>query len=110
MKKCVLALEDGLVFEGKSFGADAEAGGEVVFHTSPFGYQEILTDPSYVGQIVTMAAVEIGNVGTNLRDHESPGPRIAGMVVREYTPVPSNWRSEQPLHEWLARAGVPGIS
>ncbi|MFL5321837.1 MAG: carbamoyl-phosphate synthase domain-containing protein, partial [Myxococcaceae bacterium] len=109
MGRCVLALEDGLTFEGKSFGADANAGGEVVFHTSPFGYQEILTDPSYVGQIVTMAAVEMGNVGTNLLDEESVGPRVAGMIVREYSDVPSNWRSSATLGEWLSKAGVPGI-
>ena len=109
MARCVLALEDGLVFEGERFGATAEASGEVVFHTSPFGYQEILTDPSYVGQIVTMAAVQMGNVGTNGLDDESIGPRVHGMVVREYTEMPSNWRSSMSLGEWLKKAGVPGI-
>ena len=109
MKTCVLALEDGSIFEGKSFGAATDAGGEVVFHTSPFGYQEILTDPSYVGQIVTMAAVQMGNVGTNGLDDESARPRVHGMVVREYTELPSNWRSSLSLGEWLKKAGVPGI-
>ncbi len=108
-KRCVLALEDGQLFEGHSFGAAAEAGGEVVFHTSPFGYQEILTDPSYVGQIVTMAATQMGNVGTNGLDDESGRPRIAGMVVREYSERASSWRSQGSLHEWLNAAGVPGL-
>lgn len=110
MKRCVLALEDGLTFEGHAFGAHDARGGEVVFNTSPFGYQEILTDPSYVGQIVTMAAPQMGNVGTNLEDSESSRPHVAGMIVRELSPAPSSWRSTESLDAWMKRWGVPGIT
>lgn len=109
MRRATLALADGTVFEGHAFGAPGERVGEVVFNTSMSGYQEILTDPSYVGQIVTMAAPEIGNVGTNALDQESARPHAVGMVVRSLSETPSNWRSEQSLHSYLEAAGVVGI-
>jgi carbamoyl-phosphate synthase small subunit len=104
----VLALADGTLFEGRSFGSPAETVGEVVFNTSMFGYQEILTDPSYVGQICTMAYPHIGNVGTNLEDEESQKPHAVGLVVREYS-EPSNWRSKETLDAYLARHAIGGI-
>ncbi|MBL8954174.1 MAG: glutamine-hydrolyzing carbamoyl-phosphate synthase small subunit [Myxococcaceae bacterium] len=107
-KKAVLALADGSIFEGRAFGAADDAVGEVVFNTSLFGYQEILTDPSYVGQIVTMAYPHIGNVGTNPEDDESERPHAVGMVVREFS-EPSNWRSDQSLDGYLAKWGVAGL-
>jgi carbamoyl-phosphate synthase small subunit len=110
LKRATLALADGMVFEGWAFGADGERIGEVVFNTSMSGYQEILTDPSYVGQILTMAAPEMGNVGTNAQDQESSRPHPVGMVVRNLSPVPSNWRAEQSLDGYLKSAGVVGIS
>jgi carbamoyl-phosphate synthase small subunit len=109
MKRAVLALADGTLFEGRSFGATGETVGEVVFNTSMFGYQEILTDPSYVGQIVTMAYPEMGNVGTNPEDQESVRPHAVGMVVRSYTEQPSNWRAKETLDAYLKRFGVAGI-
>jgi carbamoyl-phosphate synthase small subunit len=109
MKRAVLALADGTIFEGRSFGATGEKVGEVVFNTSMFGYQEILTDPSYVGQIVTMAYPEMGNVGANPEDEESVHPHAVGMVVRAYTEQPSNWRAKETLDEYLRRYGVAGI-
>lgn len=108
MKRTVLALADGTLFEGRSFGFDAETIGEVVFNTSIFGYQEILTDPSYVGQIVTMAYPQMGNVGTNAADEESARPHAVGMVVKELSP-PSSWRSEGSLDAYLRRWSVAGI-
>lgn len=108
MKPTVLALADGTLFEGRSFGSDQETVGEVVFNTSIFGYQEILTDPSYVGQIVTMAYPQMGNVGTNSADEESARPHAVGMVVKEVSP-PSNWRSEGSLDGYLQRWKVAGI-
>ena len=108
MKRAVLALADGTTFEGRAFGADEPSLGEVVFNTSMTGYQEILTDPSYVGQIVTMAAPQIGNVGTNALDEESARPHATGLVIRELS-EPSNYRSEQPLPAWLSRWKVGGI-
>lgn len=108
MKRAVLALADGSLFEGRSFGAAAEIVGEVVFNTSMFGYQEILTDPSYVGQIVTMAYPQMGNVGTTPEDDESGKPHAVGMIVREYS-EPSNWRSQESLDAMLSRCGVGGI-
>ena len=92
--KAVLALEDGTVFRGRAFGARAEACGEVCFNTSMTGYQEILTDPSYKGQIVTMTYPLIGNYGVNLQDVESWRPHVAGFVIRELSPVVSNWRAD----------------
>src|SRR5581483_4198092 len=103
MRKAVLALADGTTFEGKAFGASGETVGEVVFNTSMFGYQEILTDPSYVGQIVTMAYPEIGNVGANPDDEEAPKPHAVGMVVRRLSEEPSNWRSQESLDAYLKR-------
>ena len=106
----VLALEDGSVFRGLAFGADAAIAGECVFNTSMTGYQEILTDPSYFGQIVAMTAVQIGNYGVNAADAESAAPKASGFVVRELSPVVSNWRSELSLGAYLRRHGIPGIS
>ncbi len=110
MRRATLALADGLVFEGQAFGAPGERVGEVVFNTSMSGYQEILTDPSYVGQIVTMAAPEMGNVGANAQDQESAHPHAVGMVVRSLSETPSNWRAEQSLDGYLKAAGVVGIA
>src|SRR6476619_3937438 len=92
--KAILALEDGTFFQGKAFGASASACGEVCFNTSMTGYQEILTDPSYKGQIVTMTYPLIGNYGVNRQDVESWRPHVAGFVIRELSPVVSNWRAD----------------
>jgi carbamoyl-phosphate synthase small subunit len=107
--KAILALADGTVFEGESFGAPGEAGGEVVFNTSMTGYQEILTDPSYCGQLVCMTYPEIGNVGVNAEDVESGRPWVEGFIVREYWERPSNWRAQRSLGEYLREHGIPGI-
>ena len=107
--KAILALEDGSVFHGTGFGARASACGEVCFNTSMTGYQEILTDPSYKGQIVTMTYPLIGNYGVNRQDVESWQPHVAGFVIRELSPVVSNWRAEQSLAEYLEQHGIPGI-
>jgi carbamoyl-phosphate synthase small subunit len=104
-----LALEDGTVYAGRAFGAAGERCGEVVFNTSMTGYQEILTDPSYKGQIVTMTYPLIGNYGVNLEDQESTRIQVEGFVVRELTRVPSNFRSEGSLDDFLRNAGVIGI-
>jgi carbamoyl-phosphate synthase small subunit len=104
-----MALEDGSVFHGAGFGARASACGEVCFNTSMTGYQEILTDPSYKGQIVTMTYPLIGNYGVNREDVESGQPHVAGFVIRELSPVVSNWRAEQSLAEYLEQNGIPGI-
>jgi carbamoyl-phosphate synthase small subunit len=109
LKRAVLALADGTVFEGRSFGASGQAVGEVVFNTSMFGYQEILTDPSYVGQIVTMAYPEMGNVGVNPEDQESIRPQGVGMVVRSLTSAASNWRAQEELEDYLQRHNIAGI-
>ena len=109
-KPAVLALEDGSVFRGLAFGADATVAGECVFNTSMTGYQEILTDPSYFGQIVTMTAVQIGNYGINEADVEASAPKATGFVVRELSPVVSNWRSQMSLDTYLKTYGIPGIS
>ncbi|MCY4546529.1 MAG: glutamine-hydrolyzing carbamoyl-phosphate synthase small subunit [Gemmatimonadetes bacterium] len=105
-----LALEDGTVYEGESFGATGEEVGEVVFNTSMIGYQEVLTDPSYKGQIVTMTYPLIGNYGVNPGDLESLHPHVEGFVVREYQRNPSNWRSTESLDKFLDGHGVVGIS
>ena len=105
----ILALEDGTIFHGNGFGARATAVGEVCFNTSMTGYQEILTDPSYKRQIVTMTYPEIGNYGINLADIESYQPHVSGFVVRELSPVVSNWRSRQSLAGYLEENGIPGI-
>jgi carbamoyl-phosphate synthase small subunit len=109
MKKATLVIEDGSVFEGLSFGAEGEAYGEVVFNTSITGYQEILTDPSYNGQIVAMTYPEIGNYGVNPEDVESRKPFLRGFVVKEYWREPSNWRSRGSLGSYLSENGVVGI-
>lgn len=108
MKRAVLALADGTTFVGRGFGAQEPSLGEVVFNTSMTGYQEILTDPSYVGQIVTFAVTQLGNVGSNAHDEESARPHATGLVIRELS-EPSNFRSTQPLPAWLARWKVGGI-
>lgn len=108
--KAILALEDGSLFHGEGFGAVASSCGEVCFNTSMTGYQEILTDPSYKGQIVTMTYPLIGNTGVNRQDVESWRPHVGGFVIRELSPVVSNWRAEQPLSEYLQQNGIPGIS
>jgi len=105
----VLALEDGSIFRGTGFGAKASACGEVCFNTSMTGYQEILTDPSYKGQIVTMTYPLIGNYGVNLQDVESWRPHAAGFVIRELSPVVSNWRADLSLEKYLEQNGIPGI-
>lgn len=105
-----LALEDGTVYTGASFGATGEVDGEVCFNTSMTGYQEILTDPSYRGQIVTMTYPEIGNYGVNAEDVESLRPHLAGFVVRELSRHTSNFRASGGLHEYLAAAGVVGLA
>jgi len=107
--KATLALEDGSVFHGKGFGACASACGEVCFNTSMTGYQEILTDPSYKGQIVTMTYPLIGNYGVNTVDVESWRPHVAGFVIRELSPLVSNWRADSSLAEYLEQNGIPGI-
>src|SRR5436305_4135445 len=109
-KPAVLALEDGSIFRGVAFGADATVSGECVFNTSMTGYQEIITDPSYFGQIVTMTAVQIGNYGINDEDTEATRPKCSGFVVRELSPVVSNWRSRLSLADYLRKYGIPGIS
>ena len=108
--KALLVLSDGIVFEGRSFGAEGETIGEVVFNTSMTGYQEILTDPSYRGQIVTMTYPQIGNYGINQEDIESlGGPKIEGFVVREYIDFPSNWRCTGSLGRYLLDHNIVGI-
>src|SRR4051794_37046521 len=108
--QAILALEDGRIFRGKGYGAKAECYGEVVFNTSLTGYQEIFTDPSYAGQIVVLTNPQIGNYGTTPLDDEAKRPYIEGLVVREFSPISSNWRSEQVADEYLERSGVPVIS
>ena len=107
--KAILALEDGAVFRGMGFGASASACGEVCFNTSMTGYQEILTDPSYKGQIVTMTYPLIGNYGVNAQDVESWRPHVAGFVIRELSPVVSNWRADRTLGDYLEENGIPGV-
>jgi carbamoyl-phosphate synthase small subunit len=108
--KATLTLENGIWYEGESAGAPGETGGEVVFNTSMTGYQEVLTDPSYAGQIVTMTAPEIGNYGIADEDGESRGPRVAGFIVREESPIASNWRADTTLRDFLVRHGIVAIS
>ncbi len=108
--QAILALEDGRIFRGEGYGAAGECAGEVVFNTSLTGYQEIFTDPSYAGQIVVLTNPQIGNYGTNQADQEAPRPYIEGLIVREFSAVSSNWRSEQAADEYLERYGVPVLS
>ncbi len=108
--RAILALEDGVVFEGRSFGRAGESTGEVVFNTALSGYQEVLTDPSYAGQIVTMTYPHIGNYGVNRDDVESVRPQVAGFVVREVSTRASSWRASGELHQYLDQNGIVGIS
>jgi len=107
--RAILALEDGRVFKGRAAGARTRRGGEVVFNTSLTGYQEVFTDPSYSGQIVCLTYPHIGNVGTNAEDEESPAPYIEALVVREFSPLASNYRSHQTTQDYLEKHGVPVI-
>ena len=110
MDSAILALEDGSVFEGRSFGAPAERTGEVVFNTAITGYQEIFTDPSYTGQIVILTNPQIGNYGTSVADNESARPYIEGLVVREFSAITSNWRSDDQARDFLSKAAIPVVS
>ncbi len=107
MNQALLALEDGTVFEGRSFGAQKDSLGEVVFNTAITGYQEIFTDPSYSGQIVVLTNPQIGNYGANESDQEAQRPYIEGLVVREFSSIASNWRSQENAEQYLAQNGVP---
>jgi len=107
--KALLAFEDGMIFEGRSFTGHCEAVGEVVFNTSMSGYQEILTDPSYCGQMVTMTYPLIGNYGINDQDVESDRIQVRALLVKEYQPMPSNWRSQRSLADYLKASAIPGI-
>ena len=108
--EAILVLEDGTVFRGAAAGAEGEARGEVVFNTAMMGYQEVLTDPSYSGQIVTMTCPEIGNYGVSTEDVESRAPQVAGFIIRDESPVASNWRSEMTLREYLVANRIVAIS
>jgi carbamoyl-phosphate synthase small subunit len=108
-QKAILALEDGSVFEGRSFGSSGEKAGEVVFNTSMTGYQEILTDPSYKGQIVVMTYPLIGNYGVNEEDIESQGPKVEGFIVKENSTLFSNWRGDKRLSDYLIQRGIMGV-
>ena len=108
--QAILALEDGRIFRGESYGAKRECLGEVVFNTALTGYQEIFTDPSYAGQIVVLTNPQIGNYGTNAADNEASRPYIEGLVTREFSPISSNWRSQQVTEEYLERFNVPVIA
>ncbi|MFQ5628986.1 MAG: carbamoyl-phosphate synthase domain-containing protein, partial [bacterium] len=105
----ILALEDGKIFRGQSFGAIGTSGGEVVFNTSMVGYQEILTDPSYCGQLVCMTYPHIGNYGVNMLDVESMVPQVSGFIVREGSAISSNWRAADTLQHYLAATHIVGI-
>ena len=109
-KPARLMLEDGTWFEGIAFGAPGEVAGEVVFNTSMTGYQEILTDPSYAGQLVTMTYPLIGNYGTTSQDEESARPQVTALIIRELPALYSNWRAEESLHAYLQRNGVMGFA
>jgi carbamoyl-phosphate synthase small subunit len=110
LNRTILALEDGTVFEGSAFGAPVERAGEVVFNTSLTGYQEIFTDPSYAGQIVVLTNPQIGNYGANEDDNESRRPFIEGLVVRDFSPIQSNWRADETAQQFLTRHGIPAAS
>jgi carbamoyl-phosphate synthase small subunit len=110
LEQAVLALEDGTIFEGSSFGAPVRRTGEVVFNTAITGYQEIFTDPSYCGQIVVLTNPQIGNYGANRADSEAGAPYIEGLVVREISPVASNWRADEKAEHFLAQHGIPVIA
>lgn len=106
----ILVLEDGAMFRGRAFGAPTTVVGEVVFNTSMTGYQEVITDPSYRGQMVCMTLVHVGNTGVNAEDIESDRPQLTAFIVREVSPVVSNWRANETLPDYLARNDIPGIS
>ena len=108
--KAILALENGLWYEGDAAGATGETAGEVVFNTSMTGYQEVLTDPSYAGQIVTMTCPEIGNYGVTDEDVESRGTKVAGFIIRDESPIASNWRADGTLRDYLVRNNIVAIS
>lgn len=108
--EAILALEDGTWFRGVAVGAEGDTSGEVVFNTSMFGYQEVLTDPSYSGQIVTMTCPEIGNYGVSRDDVESARPQVAGFIIRSESPVASNWRADETLRDYLVANGIVAIS
>src|SRR5437588_12562066 len=108
--KAIRALEDGTWYRGVAAGAEGEARGEVVFNTSMTGYQEVLTDPSYAGQIVTMTCPEIGNYGVSPDDVESRAPQVAGFIVRDESPMSSNWRAEMTLREYLVANKIVAIA
>jgi carbamoyl-phosphate synthase small subunit len=108
--QAILALEDGRIFRGEGYGAPGECQGEVVFNTSLTGYQEIATDPSYAGQIVVLTNPQIGNYGTNQADNEAAKPFIEGLIVREFSAISSNWRSEQVTDEYMERYKVPVLA
>ena len=110
LSPALLALEDGTVYRGEGFGSAADLTGELVFNTAMSGYQEVLTDPSYRGQIVMMTAPEIGNVGVNPEDFESDRPYCAGFVVRDLSPRVSNWRAQGTLADLMEKSGVAGIT
>jgi carbamoyl-phosphate synthase small subunit len=107
--KATLVLEDGTVFRGRSFGATGEITAEIIFHTGMTGYQEVLTDPSYRGQMVVMTYPLIGNYGINDLDEESRRPQVSAFIVKEVSRISSNWRSEETLHSYLSRYGIMGI-
>src|SRR5258708_13405682 len=108
--EAILALENGTFYRGRAAGADGEARGEVVFNTSMTGYQEVLTDPSYSGQIVTMTCAEIGNYGVSPDDVESRTPQVAGFIIRDESPVASNWRAAGTLRDYLASQPIVAVS
>jgi carbamoyl-phosphate synthase small subunit len=108
--EAILALEDGTWFRGEAAGAEGEARGEVVFNTAMTGYQEVLTDPSYAGQIVTMTCPEIGNYGVSAEDVESRAPQVAGFIIRDESPMASNWRAEMTLRQYLVANRIVAIS
>src|SRR5580704_9955088 len=108
--QAILALEDGRIFRGEGYGAKGECYGEVVFNTSLTGYQEIFTDPSYAGQIVVLTNPQIGNYGANDADNESVRPFIEGLVVREFSPLSSNWRADETANQFLTNSGVPVVT
>ncbi len=110
MGEALLVLEDGTVFYGEGFGAQTTVVGEVVFNTSLTGYQEVITDPSYRGQMVCMTLPHVGNTGVNAEDVESDRPQITAFIVREVSPVVSNWRANETLPAYLQRHAIPGIS
>jgi carbamoyl-phosphate synthase small subunit len=110
MSEAILALEDGTIFRGLAAGAEGSTRGEVVFNTSMSGYQEILTDPSYSGQIVTMTCAEIGNYGVAGADVESRAPQVAGFIIRDESPIASNWRAQGTLRDYLVANNIVAIS